>query len=129
MRKVTLGMLVGIKLSRNKNPLYPLSTIFIDWAKTDGGCWWWIRDGARECLDAGMIISMRFGSPKGVKKEQLFISEFPFTPCYYDLSKDFKTRLRFATFRYLLIDEWLSFINGVDMIREGLLTDYDILTI
>jgi len=128
MREITFEMLVGIKIDENKNPLPPLSGPFISWAKTEGGCWWWIRNGARECLDAGMIISRRFGNPEGIKMEQIFISEFPFV-CYTDLSKDFKTRLRFATFQDLLREEWLNFINGDDMIREGLLTDYDILTI
>ena len=77
MREITFGMLVGIKIDGNKNPLSPLSGPFISWAKTEGGCWWWIRNGARECLGAGMIVSRRFGSPEGIKKEQIFISEFP----------------------------------------------------
>ena len=73
MREITFGMLVGIKIDGNKNPLlhYPP---FISWAKTEGGCWWWIRNGARECLGAGMIISRRFGSPEGIKKEFIEIS-------------------------------------------------------
>lgn len=128
MREITFEMLFEIKINGNKNPLPPLSGHFINWAETEGGCWWWIRNGARECLSAGMIISRRFGNPEGIKKEQIFISEFPFTR-YLDLPKDFKTRLRFATFQDLLREEWLNFINGDDMIREGLLTDYDILTI
>jgi hypothetical protein len=74
MREITFGMLVGIKIDGNKNPLFPLSGPFISWAKTEGGCWWWIRNGARECLNAGLIISRRFGSPEGIKKEQIFIS-------------------------------------------------------
>jgi len=78
MREITFGMLVGIKIDGNKNPLPPLSDHFISWAKTEGGCWWWIRNGARECLGAGMIVSRRFGNPEGIKKEQIFISEFPF---------------------------------------------------
>jgi hypothetical protein len=127
IRKITFEILVGINIG-NKNPLLPLSRPFIDWAGTEGGCWWWIRDGVIECLKAGMIVSRRFGSLEGIRKEQIFISEFPFTR-YSDLPKDFKTRLRFATFQDLLIEEWLNFINGVDIIREGLLTDYDILTI
>ena len=72
-----------------ENPLPPLSGPFINWAKTEGGCWWWIRDGARECLGDGMIISRRFGNPEGIKDEQIFISEFPFVR-YIDLPKDFK---------------------------------------
>ena len=126
-REVTYGMLVGINIG-NKNPLLPLSSPFIDWAKTEGGCWWWIKNGTRECLDAGMIVSRRFGNPEEIEKEQIFISEFPFTS-YTNLPKDFRTRLRFATFQDLLIEEWLNFINGEDIIREGLLTDYDILTL
>ena len=126
MREITFGMLVGIKIDGNKNPLSPLSGPFISWAKTEGGCWWWIRNGARECLNAGMIISRRFGSPEEIKKEQIFISEFPFARYL-----DFPVPLRktCSIFQDLLIEEWLNFINGEDIIREGLLTDYDILTI
>jgi hypothetical protein len=126
MREITFGMLVGIKIDGNKNPLSPLSGPFISWAKTEGGCWWWIRNGARECLSAGMIISRRFGSPEGIKKEQIFISEFPFTR-YLDFPAPLRKTC--SIFQDLLIEEWLNFINGDDMIREGLLTDYDILTI
>ena len=118
MRGVTFEMLVEIKRNENKNPLSPLSRSFIDWAKTEGGCWWWIRDGARECLDAGLIISNRFGSMEEITKERIFISEFPFTR-YIDLPKDFRTRLRFATFQDLLREEWLNFINRDNIIREG----------
>ena len=109
-----------------RNPLYDFVPNFVLWAKTEGGCWWWIKEGAKECLDAGMIISRRFGNPEGIKKEQIFISEFPFT--HY---LDFPVPLRktYSIFQDLLIEEWLNFINRDDMIREGLLIDYDILTI
>ena len=123
MREITFGMLVRIKIDGNKNPLSPLSGPFISWAKTEGGCWWWIRNGARECLGAGMIISSRFGSPEGIKKEQIFISEFPFTHFL-----DFPAPLRktCSIFQDLLIEEWLNFLNNGDIIiRYKLLTDFD----
>ena len=128
MREITFRMLVEIKINGNKNPLLPLSGPFISWSKTEGGCWWWIRNGARECLSAGVIISRRFGNPEGInrKHEQIFISEFPFARYF-----DFPATLRKTCpiYQGLLIEEWLSFINRDDMIREGLLTNYDILTL
>ena len=116
-------MLAEIKANGNKNPLYQLSKTFINWAETEGGCLWWIRNGAIECLEHGMIFSNRFGSPEGI---QLFISEFPFTRFF-----DFPVPLikTCSIFQDLLREEWLNYINGDDMIREGLLTDYDILTL
>ena len=123
MREITFGMLVKIKIDGNKNPLSPLSGPFINWAKTERGCWWWIRNGARECLGAGTIMSSRFGSPKGIKKEQIFISEFPFTHFL-----DFPAPLRktCSIFQDLLIEEWLNFLNNGDIIiRYKLLTDFD----
>jgi hypothetical protein len=119
MKEITFGMLVGIKIDRNKNPLLPLSDSFINWAKTEGGCWWWIKDGARECLDVGITVYRCFGSPEGIKKEQIFISEFPFANYL-----NYSTILRktYSIFQDLLIEEWLNFINGDDMIREELLT-------
>ena len=122
-RKITFRMLAEIKANGNKNPLYPFSETFINWAETKGGCWWWIRNGAIECLGAGMIISRRFEGPEGI---QLFISEFPFSRFF-----DFPVTLikTCCIFQDLLREEWLNYINGDDMIREGLLTDYDILTL
>jgi hypothetical protein len=73
-----------------------------------------------------MIVSRRFGNPEGIKKEQIFISEFPFAR-YLDFPAPLRKTC--SIFQDLLIEEWLNFINGDDMIREGLLTDYDILTI
>jgi len=125
MRDITFRMLVEIKVE-NKNPLLLLSSPFICWAETEGGCWWWIRDGVRECLDAGMIVSNRFGSLEEIiENEQIFISEFPFAR-YFDFPVPLIKTC--SIFQDLLIEEWLNFINRDDMIRERLLTDYDILT-
>lgn len=127
MKTEDVTLLILAKLKRyDRNPLTPMVVKnFIEWAKGDGGCWWWIRSGARECIRKGLNLgSGRYGNVSRIKKEDLFITEFPFTH-YVDLPNP---KSHYAIFQDLLIDEWLKFINERKDIKDIILENYDIVT-
>ena len=101
-----------------KNPLYNLVPNFVLWAKTEEGCWWWIKEGARECLKRKIVNYC--GSLDHWRKEEYAIQEIPFIP---------PTEIKdYDIFQKLLVEEWLKFINQRDSIREKINREYDIVT-
>ena len=103
-----------------RNPLYDYVHLFVIWAKTEEGCWWWIKEGARKCLKWRIVNY--WGSIDRRKKEEYAIQEIPFLLPPKTKMKDY------YTYRNLLIEKWLEFINQTDSIREKINQRYDNVT-
>ncbi len=106
--------------------LYNISSNFIVWAKAEG-CWWWIKGGANKCLKK-RVIRYR-GSFDRKKKEEFAIHMIPFTDYIPSKTKAKKlSTTDYNTFKALLIEEWLKFINQSEDIKKAINREYDIVT-
>lgn len=126
--EITMSMLWEIRKS-GRNPLFDAVHRFVLWAKTEGGCWWWIKGEAKKCLKRKIVYY--HGSITRLKKEEFAIIEIPFTE--YPITKS-KTKLEklpvkdYYDFKNLLIEEWLRFINQDEGIKKMINLRYDIVT-
>ena len=96
-------------------------------AKTEGGCWWWIKDGARKCIKVKIVYYR--GSISRRKKEEFAVQEIPFSGYHTTKSKIKKLSVKdFVDFKNLLIEEWLRFINQDEGIKKTINNYYDNVT-
>ena len=124
--EITMSMLEEIWRC-GRNPLYDFVPNFVLWAKTEGGCWWWIKEGARKCIKVKIVYYR--GSLNRRKKEEFAVQEIPFSEYPATKSKIKKLSVKdYIDFKNLLIEEWLKFINQTDSIREKINKYYDIVT-
>ena len=112
--KINLDMLRDLR-AFDKNPLFDILHKFVLWTKTDEGCWWWIKNGARKCLKRKIVYYR--GSLTRLKKE-----EYPFTKSKVKLKK--YPIKDYYDFKDLLIEKWLKFINQDEDVKKKIKKDY-----
>jgi len=123
--KITMSMLWELKKC-DKNPLFDILPKFILWAKTDGGCWWWIKGEARKCLKRKIVCY--YGSITRIKKEEFAVMEIPFTEYPITKSKMKYSIKDYYDFKDLLTEEWLKFINQDEDAKKMINRNYDNMT-